>query len=76
MPDNFKRVCIGSSILYSIGNISSLLYNTVFCIVLSLSISKTLKGSLFSQPLYHSLVVISVISITIGLGMTSSLGQS
>lgn len=46
----------------------------VFCIVLSLSIKKTLKGSLFSQVRYHALVLITVCAITVALAVSSILG--
>jgi hypothetical protein len=64
--------------MYALGDISSLLYNTVFCVILTLSMGKTLKGTgvIFNPFVYHFFVVFIAIALTITLGLTNSLGLS
>lgn len=73
-PPGFGSACTSTSIIYAIGNTSSLIYNVVFCVVLSLSIKKTLKGTLFSQPVYHTIIILAVSAVVIGLAVSGSLG--
>lgn len=47
----------------------------LFCIVLSFSIKKTLKGSMFNQFRYHLAVLLIVVAITISLAATQALGS-
>jgi len=75
-PPGFGSACTSTSIIYAIGNTSSLVYNVVFCVVLSLSIKKTLKGSLFSQPVYHGFIIIFVAAVVVGLAVSGSLGTN
>lgn len=69
LPQNFPTACTVVSILFTIGNTSSLIYNVVFCLVLSVSIRKTLKGSIFSQTRYHILILTSVTIITLSVSL-------
>jgi hypothetical protein len=70
VPSNFIVSCTAISIIFTIGNTASLLYNLVFCTVLTLSIRKPLKGTIFNQTRYHLVVILTVIAITVGLALS------
>lgn len=73
-PPDFESACVTMGIFYTIGNTSSLIYNLIFCVVLSFSLKKTLKGSLFNQVRYHALAIVFIISAAVALGVTETLG--
>ena len=57
------------------GNISALVYNVLFCVILSYSLTKTLKGTLFSQIRYHTLAFFAIGLSTIALNITDNIGS-
>ena len=75
MPSNFEPTCITIGIFYTIGNTSSLIYNLIFCLIVSTSLKKTLKGSLFSQAKYHTITLVAVAAITASLAATKTVGS-
>lgn len=57
-----------------LGNITSLYYNTVFCVVLAYSIQNTLKKSMISQFRYHLLSLAIIIVALLILIFTHNIG--
>jgi hypothetical protein len=76
LPSRFQETCSGIGLIYSAGDISSVLYNTVFCVVLSMSLGRTLKGGILNRIGYHLVVLLSVISITVPLAVQGLFGLS
>ena len=74
MPTNFEGACMTIGVFFTIGNTASLIYNLLFCIVVSASMKKTLKGTLFNQKRYHLIVMVFVTGITLAIGLTNTLG--
>jgi hypothetical protein len=73
-PPNFASACTAVSVIFILGNTSSILYNLVFCTVLTLSIRKPLKGTLFNRFRYHLIVLAFVTAIVLALALTEGLG--
>lgn len=74
LPYNFAASCTAVSVIFIIGNTASLLYNLVFCTVLTLSIRKPLKGTLFNQFRYHAIVITAVTAIVLALSLSEGVG--
>ena len=74
VPSNFEYACLSIGIVLVFGNISALIYNVLFCVILSYSLTKTLKGTLFSQIRYHALAFFTIALSTIALNTTNNIG--
>lgn len=74
IPADFHGACTSIGIFYTLGNTASLIYNLIFCIVVSTSLKKTLKGTLFRQSRYHVLALIFVGGVTAALASTRAIG--
>jgi len=52
------------------GNVLSIYYNLIFCVILAYSIQKTLKGFLFNRFRYHLISFILTGSIILIISLT------
>ena len=59
---------------YILGNIGALVYNILFCVVLSYSITKTLKGTLLSRFRYHFLALATTLLATTAISTSNNIG--
>lgn len=75
IPVNFGQSCTALGVFLVIGNFGSLIYNLLFCLVLSFSMRRTLKGSLFSQKIYHIFAFVSTISTVLALALSNNIGR-
>jgi hypothetical protein len=68
-PESFDQVCFGLGIMNIFGNVLSIYYNLIFCVILAYSIQKTLKGFLFNRFRYHiiSFILTSIIILIVAL---------
>lgn len=75
IPDNFESSCTAIGVFNVIGNIGSMIYNLIFCLILSFSIKKTLKGSLFNRSKYHAIGLITTLVAAASLVLSDNIGR-
>ncbi len=74
-PSNFDNACYAFGIWNIIGNVASIYYNLIFCVILAYSIQKTLKGFLFNRFRYHLISLLLTGGIILVLILTERLGR-
>lgn len=74
VPTDFETACTAIGVFFILGNISTLVYNLLFCLILSHSVTQTLKGSLFSQKRYHLLAIFTISAAVVAISVSNNVG--